>query len=257
MAQKDDGSIQPLEGSQDQLFMPTTLTADPKAVKRRKGETAETMATKQKDIAVSEFFAKNRHLLGFDNPRKALLTTVKEAVDNSLDACEEAGILPNVTIVIEDLQPDRPANAKQSRYRVTRHRQRPGHRPQAGGERLRPTAVRLQVPPPEDEPRPAGHRHQRRRHVRADHHRQADGDPHPPQRQEAGSPHRAGDEHQDQPGRSDGRRRDGGFPAAAVQDAQRRHARSRASSTPKISSPAPASASSWKAATRRAAGQRR
>src|ERR1700693_1860358 len=49
-------------------------------------ETAETMATKQKDIAVSEFFAKNRHLLGFDNPRKALLTTVKEAVDKSLDA---------------------------------------------------------------------------------------------------------------------------------------------------------------------------
>ena len=29
---------------------------------------------------------KNRHLLGFDNPAKALLTTVKEAVDNSLDA---------------------------------------------------------------------------------------------------------------------------------------------------------------------------
>src|SRR5512141_816426 len=82
-------------------------------------ETAETMATKQKDIAVSEFFAKNRHLLGFDNPRKALLTSVKEAVDNSLDACEEAGILPSVAIIIEDLQPDRPATAKQSRYRVT------------------------------------------------------------------------------------------------------------------------------------------
>jgi DNA topoisomerase-6 subunit B len=82
-------------------------------------ETAESMAARQKDISVSEFFAKNRHLLGFDNPRKALLTTVKEAVDNSLDACEEAGILPNVTIVIEDLQPDRPATTKQSRYRVT------------------------------------------------------------------------------------------------------------------------------------------
>ena len=65
--------------------------------------TAETMAAKQRDISVSEFFAKNRHLLGFDNPRKALLTTVKEAVDNSLDACEEAGILPEITVVIEDL----------------------------------------------------------------------------------------------------------------------------------------------------------
>jgi len=89
------------------------------ATPARKRETAESMASRQKEIAVSEFFAKNRHLLGFDNPRKALLTTVKEAVDNSLDACEEAGILPNVTVIIEDLQPDRPANAKQSRYRVT------------------------------------------------------------------------------------------------------------------------------------------
>jgi DNA topoisomerase-6 subunit B len=94
------------------------ITMEPQPTKPRR-ETAETMATRQKDIAVSEFFAKNRHLLGFDNPRKALLTTVKEAVDNSLDACEEAGILPNITIIIEDLQPDRPANAKQSRYRVT------------------------------------------------------------------------------------------------------------------------------------------
>jgi DNA topoisomerase-6 subunit B len=63
--------------------------------------TAESMAAQQRDISVSEFFAKNRHLLGFDNPRKALLTAVKEGVDNSLDACEEAHILPDVTINIE------------------------------------------------------------------------------------------------------------------------------------------------------------
>lgn len=95
---------------------PTAAAVKSKPARR---ETAETMAARQRDISVSEFFAKNRHLLGFDNPRKALLTTVKEAVDNSLDACEEAGILPNITVVIEDLQPDRPATAKQSRYRVT------------------------------------------------------------------------------------------------------------------------------------------
>jgi len=65
--------------------------------------TAESMAKAQRSISVSEFFAKNRHLLGFDNPRKALLTTVKEAVDNALDACEEAGILPEVEIAIEQL----------------------------------------------------------------------------------------------------------------------------------------------------------
>ncbi len=68
---------------------------------------AESMAARQRDISVSEFFAKNRHLLGFDNKRKALLTTVKEAVDNSLDACEEAGILPDVAVEIDELAEDR------------------------------------------------------------------------------------------------------------------------------------------------------
>jgi DNA topoisomerase-6 subunit B len=63
------------------------------------------MAAKQQDISVSEFFAKNRHLLGFDNPRKALLTTVKEAVDNSLDACEEAGLIPEIWVHIEATGP--------------------------------------------------------------------------------------------------------------------------------------------------------
>lgn len=63
--------------------------------------TAEDLAKKQREISVSEFFAKNRHLLGFDSPRKALLTAVKEAVDNSLDACEEARILPEIEVKIE------------------------------------------------------------------------------------------------------------------------------------------------------------
>jgi DNA topoisomerase-6 subunit B len=56
---------------------------------------------------VSEFFAKNRHLLGFDNKRKALLTAVKEAVDNSLDACEEAGILPELDVRVDQTDVDR------------------------------------------------------------------------------------------------------------------------------------------------------
>ena len=65
--------------------------------------TAEGLAKKQREISVSEFFVKNRHLLGFDNPHKALLTAVRECVDNSLDACGEAGILPDLEIVIEQL----------------------------------------------------------------------------------------------------------------------------------------------------------
>ena len=69
--------------------------------------TAKEMAGRQRDISVSEFFAKNRHLLGFDNPSKALLTTVKEGVDNSLDACEEAGVLPDIRVEIVQLDENR------------------------------------------------------------------------------------------------------------------------------------------------------
>jgi DNA topoisomerase-6 subunit B len=75
--------------------------AEARHPKRR--ATAEQMATRQREISISEFFTKNRHLLGFDNPSKALLTTIKEAVDNSLDACEEAGILPEISIEVRDL----------------------------------------------------------------------------------------------------------------------------------------------------------
>ena len=68
---------------------------------------AHEMAQSQREIGVAEFFARNRHLLGFDNSRKALMTTIKEAVDNSLDACEEAGILPEINIEIIDMGSDR------------------------------------------------------------------------------------------------------------------------------------------------------
>jgi DNA topoisomerase-6 subunit B len=75
----------------------------PAPTKEARRATAESLAQKQREISVSEFFVKNRHLLGFDNPSKALLTTIKEAVDNSLDACEEAGILPELHVEVHDL----------------------------------------------------------------------------------------------------------------------------------------------------------
>jgi len=94
------------------------------------------MGARQREISVSEFFTKNRHLLGFDNPRKALLTCVKEAVDNALDACEEAGILPDVTIKLEAVGnggPPPPAS-QASRFRITVADNGPG-------------IVRQQIPP--------------------------------------------------------------------------------------------------------------
>ncbi len=85
--------------SDDMAASKTTAEKAPKAPRGRKPD-AESMAKGQRDISVSEFFTKNRHLLGFDSPRKALLTAVKEAVDNSLDACEEARILPDLRLAI-------------------------------------------------------------------------------------------------------------------------------------------------------------
>ncbi len=72
-----------------------------------KREDATSMAARQREISISEFFTKNRHLLGFDNPQKALLTAIKEAVDNSLDACEEAGILPELIVEIHEVGEER------------------------------------------------------------------------------------------------------------------------------------------------------
>jgi DNA topoisomerase VI subunit B len=79
------------------------------------------MGARQREISVSEFFTKNRHLLGFDNPRKALLTCVKEAVDNALDACEEAGILPEVIVRLEVATNGNaaPAPSQANRFRIT------------------------------------------------------------------------------------------------------------------------------------------
>ncbi|HSE03555.1 MAG TPA: DNA topoisomerase VI subunit B, partial [Methylomirabilota bacterium] len=107
--------------------MATKTSAPPSAVE---------MGARQREISVSEFFTKNRHLLGFDNPRKALLTCVKEAVDNALDACEEAGLLPDVVVKLEVAAnggPPPPAS-QASRFRITVTDNGPG-------------IVRQQIPP--------------------------------------------------------------------------------------------------------------
>ena len=65
---------------------------------------AEKMAANQKQVAISEFFEKNKHFLGFDTLNRALITAVKEAVDNALDACEEARILPDIVVEINRLK---------------------------------------------------------------------------------------------------------------------------------------------------------
>ena len=116
--------------------MATALARNPTAQPKSSVSAVE-MGARQRDISVSEFFTKNRHLLGFDNPRKALLTCVKEAVDNALDAAEEAGILPEVvvTLTVAPSNGDAPPPASQAtRFRVTVIDNGPG-------------VVRHQIPP--------------------------------------------------------------------------------------------------------------
>jgi DNA topoisomerase-6 subunit B len=116
--------------------MSTVLAGTPSAAPKAAVSAVE-MGARQREISVSEFFTKNRHLLGFDNPRKALLTCVKEAVDNALDASEEAGILPDVVVTVE-VAPSNgeapPPASQATRFRVTVIDNGPG-------------IVRQQIPP--------------------------------------------------------------------------------------------------------------
>ncbi|QQG39211.1 MAG: DNA topoisomerase VI subunit B [Candidatus Woesearchaeota archaeon] len=73
----------------------------------KKEEVADILAKKQKEISISEFFLKNRHLLGFDNPTRALMMVVKEAVDNALDACGEMKVLPEIKIELKQINENR------------------------------------------------------------------------------------------------------------------------------------------------------
>jgi len=89
-------------------------------------DVAVKQAKQQREISISEFFSKNRHLLGFDNPKKALLTTVKEAVDNSLDACEDARLLPEVAIQINPVFGKDKEKPIQDRYLIVMEDNGPG-----------------------------------------------------------------------------------------------------------------------------------
>ncbi len=69
----------------------------------KKTVTAQKLESKQQEISVTEFFEKNKQILGFDSRSKSLLMGIKEAVDNSLDNCEEANILPEISVKIDRL----------------------------------------------------------------------------------------------------------------------------------------------------------
>jgi len=82
--------------------------------------TTEKIFSEFKEHSVAEFFKKNQQMLGFSGKTRSLTTIVHEYVTNSLDACEEAGILPEVTVKIEEIDKDA------GKYRVISEDNGPG-----------------------------------------------------------------------------------------------------------------------------------
>ena len=102
----------PLKGGGKQTQLPNLISEsgltpypEVKAPKLRSAQPIATeLAKKQKEISIAEFFERNKHILGYDSPTRALITAVKEAVDNALDVCEEAGILPEIYLTINQVE---------------------------------------------------------------------------------------------------------------------------------------------------------
>ena len=75
-------------------------------------------ASKITSSSTAEYFSKNLQQVGFSSGTKAVLTTLKEAIDNSLDACEEAAILPSLEIEIQKLAVGTQKNMDSIRIKV-------------------------------------------------------------------------------------------------------------------------------------------
>ena len=59
-------------------------------------------------ISPSEFFYRNRDLAGFSNPTRSLYTSVREFVENALDACDQKRILPDIHLSIKAVDSEQP-----------------------------------------------------------------------------------------------------------------------------------------------------
>jgi DNA topoisomerase-6 subunit B len=91
----------------------------------KKRSTARELAKQMKEISFSEFIATNPHLVGFESSVKMIPMSIHEILTNSLDACESAGILPEVWIDLKSLD-DR---GRLKRYKLTVRDNGPGIMP--------------------------------------------------------------------------------------------------------------------------------
>ncbi len=58
-------------------------------------------------LSPAEFFYRNREIAGFSNPVRALYQTIRELVENSLDATELYGILPEIKVTVDVISPEK------------------------------------------------------------------------------------------------------------------------------------------------------
>lgn len=71
------------------------------------GKDADVIFKEFKEHSIAEFFKKNKQMLGYSGPVRSLVTVVHEWITNSLDACEEAGILPEIDVKVTQVAEDR------------------------------------------------------------------------------------------------------------------------------------------------------
>ncbi len=64
---------------------------------------ANVLFSEFKEHSVADFFKKNRQMLGLYGKQRTLTTIIHELVTNSLDACEEAGILPEIEVQVSEI----------------------------------------------------------------------------------------------------------------------------------------------------------
>jgi DNA topoisomerase-6 subunit B len=63
--------------------------------------TPKRISTDITELSVSEWFYRNRTIAGFDNPARSLYVSIRELVENSLDACEDGRVLPEVSVLLQ------------------------------------------------------------------------------------------------------------------------------------------------------------
>ena len=98
-----EDAVRPHRSSPNLLSRARSFSMPPKAGGVLRTARGEVLRVK----SPAEFFSENKNIAGFDNPGKSLYTTIRELVENSLDACEAAGVLPDIEITLHEI--DKPA----------------------------------------------------------------------------------------------------------------------------------------------------